>query len=186
MSALIVLIGIPGSGKSTLAASLPGTVVSTDAIRAGLYGGESITYHEPTALQLLRDKQIDTSQLSPAQLTALKESLCVDHIFDLARAQCRHLLLAGHTVIYDSTNFKRKYRHQLLQAATGAYDRCDVYFLDIPLSVCLARNSARSRQEPEDTIAAISQLLVPPTYDEGFDNIYRVDHHGCISRIPNQ
>lgn len=186
MGSLIVLIGPPGAGKTSFAAACSGTVVSTDAIRSRLYGGESTTLHEPTAQRLLTEKQICTDGLSAAQLEMLKESLCVDHIFDVAREECRRLLAQGVTVIYDSTNFKHKYRRQLLEKTSGLYDRCDAYYLDIPLQVCLARNAARQRREPEAVVAAIHAQLAPPSYEEGFDNIYRVDHHGCISRTPNQ
>jgi len=186
MVSLIVLIGPPGAGKSTFAAACGGTVVSTDAIRRQLYGGESSTRCEPVAQQLLRKKHICTDGLDAAQLAALKESLCVDHVFDVARDMCCRLLAEGKNVIYDSTNFKRKYRRQLLEKTNGLYRRCDAYFLDIPLEVCLVRNAARQRREPEDVIAEICACLDPPSYEEGFDNIYRVDESGRISRIPNQ
>jgi predicted kinase len=47
MTRLILLIGLPGSGKSSLASMLaaayPGSqVISTDAIRAELFGSESV------------------------------------------------------------------------------------------------------------------------------------------------
>lgn len=186
MNTLIVLIGLPGAGKSTFAGTLPGTLVSTDAIRKELYGGESITLCEPTAQKLLAEKKIPTDGLSPRELAALKEFLCVDYVFDVARERCRRLLEQGNTVIYDSTNFKKKYRQQLLEKTRGTFRRCDAYFLDIPLDVCLARNAGRSRREPEAVITAIASQMVPPSYEEGFDNIYRVDSQGCVSRIPHQ
>jgi len=97
MVSLIVLIGPPGAGKSTFAAACGGTVVSTDAIRRQLYGGESSTRCEPVAQQLLRKKHICTDGLDAAQLAALKESLCVDHVFDVARDMCCRLLAEGKT-----------------------------------------------------------------------------------------
>ena len=186
MNTLIVLIGLPGAGKSTFAGTLSGALVSTDAVRQELYGGESVTLCETTAQRLLAHRQIPVDDLSPRELAALKESLCVDHIFDVARERCRTLLAQGNSVIYDSTNFKKKYRQQLLEKTRGTFDRCDAYFLDIPLDVCLARNAGRSRREPDGVITAIASQLVPPSYEEGFDNIYRVDSQGRVSRVPHQ
>ena len=185
MNTLIVLIGLPGAGKSTFAGTLPGTLVSTDAIRKELYGGESVTLCEPIARRLLAEKQIPADDLSPQELAALKESLCIDYIFDVARERCRYLLAQGESVIYDSTNFKKTYRQQLLEKTRGVFCRCDAYFLDIPLDVCLARNAGRHRREPDAVITAIASQMIPPSYEEGFDNIYRVDSQGCISRIPH-
>ena len=186
MSKLIVLIGPPGAGKSSFAATLGGTVVSTDVIRKQLYGGESTVRCEQMAQKLLLEQQICTDGLCEEALQALKDALCVDHVFDVARETCCRLLNQGQTVIYDSTNFKRKYRQQLLEKTAGLYDRCDAYFLDVPLETCLVRNAARQRREPDQVITEICAQLVPPSYDEGFDSIYRVDPSGHIDRIPNQ
>lgn len=186
MAVLKILIGIPGAGKSTFAETLDGTIVSTDAIREQLYGGESTTYCEQTAQRLLQEKRVSTEGMSVGELTALKEALCVDHIFDVAREQCRRLLIQGETVVYDSTNFKVKYRQQLLEKTRGTFERCDVYFLDIPLNICLARNAKRSRREPENVITDIASQLVPPSYEEGFDNIFVVDHIGRVNRLSKE
>ena len=169
MGALIVLVGLPGSGKSTYAKKLNGVIVSTDEIRKELYGGESITYSEEIAQQLWKIQ--GNTHCTEEEMAVRKQNLCIDYIFEVARQRCCDLLRQGETVIYDSTNHKKKYRTALLTQAKGLYTRAEAHFLNVPLETVLKQNRRRSRQEPDDLILEISEYLVPPTLEEGFDVI---------------
>ena len=44
-------------------------------------------------------------------------------------------------------------------------------FFDVPLSVCLERNSKRDRQVTDEVMHKMAERLRPPTFKEGFDKI---------------
>ncbi|TVQ07399.1 MAG: AAA family ATPase [Leptolyngbya sp. DLM2.Bin27] len=148
-----MLVGIPGSGKSTWARALVAAqprywLVSTDSIRATLYGDEAI--------------QGDWGQIWQQVLTHWREGV---------RAICQGELDG---VIYDATNARRRNRRAVIAAArsTGFTDITLVYF-DLPLSLALERNRGRSRQVPGDVIATMHRQLqgAPPSVSEGCDRV---------------
>ncbi len=149
----VVLIGLPGSGKSTLAATAPlGTqVVSTDAIRTELYGDAAI------------------------QGQWLQVWAQVEARWRAAAAQIRAGTLGA--MVYDATNTARKKRRSTIAALEAAgFTRTVGLFLDVPLSVCLARNAARARVVPPNIIEGMHRQLLggPPTgAAEGFARLER-------------
>ena len=54
--------------------------------------------------------------------------------------------------------------------AGGGYEVQAVYF-DVPLEVCLERNSRRHRVVEEDVMRRMAAKLKPPTFEEGFSKI---------------
>ena len=50
------------------------------------------------------------------------------------------------------------------------YEVQAVYF-DVPLEVCLERNSRRERVVQEEVMRRLAAKLKPPTFDEGFSKI---------------
>jgi predicted kinase len=148
------MIGLPGSGKSTLAAQFlhdGWTVVSTDRIRAQLYGDEAT---QGEWLRVWREVQ--------RELWAI--------------AQLPH-----GQALYDATNVIRRPRRQLITLARSwGYTRITGYWLDIPLEVCLERNLGRSRQVPSDIICRMHRRLEggKPSVEEGLDELIRVDFGG--------
>jgi predicted kinase len=44
-------------------------------------------------------------------------------------------------------------------------------FFDVPLDVCLERNSKRDRSVSEDIMRKMGEKLKPPAFDEGFSKI---------------
>ncbi len=60
--------------------------------------------------------------------------------------------------------------------ARAAGYRISGYYFDIPIAVCLKRNTARPATErvPPIGLYGTRKRLHPPTPDEGFDMLYRV------------
>ncbi|HEY9747433.1 MAG TPA: AAA family ATPase [Allocoleopsis sp.] len=152
---LIILIGLPGSGKTTLAqhlitASPERRLISTDAIRAQLFGDEAV---QGPWLQVWREvqQQFQQSVIQIAQ----------GHIQD---------------AIYDATNTARKQRRRVLTLARslGFKDIVGLW-LDLPLEVCLARNRQRDRVVPEAVMLRMHRQLLgaPPALQEGFTSLIR-------------
>jgi tRNA uridine 5-carbamoylmethylation protein Kti12 len=44
-------------------------------------------------------------------------------------------------------------------------------FFDVPLAVCMERNSKRDRQVTDEVMQKMAERLRPPTFKEGFEKI---------------
>lgn len=153
MARLVFLIGLPGSGKSTFAKQLlkrcpDRLLISTDAIRAQLFGAE----------------QIQGPWLQVWQEVGRQFCVAVQEINALRAT----------SAIYDATNVVRKQRRAAIALAQecGFSHLTGVWF-NVPLSVCLERNGLRDRQVPEPVIYRMHRRLVgaPPSVLDGFDVI---------------
>jgi predicted kinase len=154
MPRLIFLIGLPGSGKSFLAAHLahqhPGQVlISTDAIRAQLFGDESVqgTWR---LIQLEIQRQMQQA--------------------------VQQMLEASPAAIYDATNTRRKNRRAAIVLARSAgFRHITGVWLDPSLEICLERNRTRDRQVPEHVIYRMYRQLrgAPPSLSDGLDCLQR-------------
>ena len=184
MGKLIVLIGGVASGKSTFAKTLGGKIVSSDSVRKTLYGNESIIFNEEISERLVKESGVSLGSMSSEELRQLKQELCEEYVFVVARRECCSLLKEGCDVVYDSTNFKKKYRKQLLLEAEGLYDSCEAFVMDVPLEIAIKRNESRERKEPESIIREIHSQLAFPEYSEGFNKIYSVDSGMEIRLLP--
>jgi predicted kinase len=51
----------------------------------------------------------------------------------------------------------------------------EAVFFDVPLEVCLERNACRHRVVPEEAMRLMSQRLVRPSVEEGFERVVVVD-----------
>ncbi|MGB3208795.1 MAG: AAA family ATPase [Crinalium sp.] len=156
MVRLIMLIGLPGSGKSTLAQqlllgdnSLKLQLISTDAIRAQLFGDESIQ-----GSWVLIWNQVKRQFLQAVEQILLKHAS---------------------QAIYDATNASRKQRREVITLARECgFTQITGLWVDTPVQVCLERNQRRSRQVPEDVIWHMyRQYDVPPALSEGMDRLIR-------------
>lgn len=126
MRKLVVMVGVPGSGKTTLAKKLVEKgfhYLNADSIRRELYGSEA--------------EQGDKEQ-----------------VFALFFQRLEVALEAGLDVVVDNTNINMRQRKPILERAQR-FDYTDIqlWLLDVPLDVCLRRNSARERIVPDDIIA---------------------------------
>ena len=157
---LILTVGIPGSGKSTWARNLAAQkadqnqhylIISTDRIRAELYGDESI--------------QGEWMEIRRSLISQLKSA--------------RQAIAQGHTaaVIYDATNAARRQRREFVQIARDSgYGPLIAAWIDTPLEICLQRNAERSRQVPPHIIEKMHRQLTgaPPTEAEDIDRIIKI------------
>lgn len=148
---LILLIGLPGSGKSTVANSLTtpdAFLISTDAIRAQLFGDEAIQGSWLRIwLEVRRQFQEAVSKIVQGQA-----------------------MLA----VYDATNVVRKQRRQTIALARKVgFSEIVGLWINTPLPICLERNRSRDRQVPEAVILRMHRRLqgAPPTLEEGLDRL---------------
>jgi predicted transposase/invertase (TIGR01784 family) len=153
---LIMLVGIPGSGKSTWAECFVQShprfqLVSTDAIRAALYGDEAI--------------QGDWLQIWRQVLTQWRVGV----------EAIRQGQLDG--LIYDATNTRRRNRRDVLAAARQVgFTHVTLCWFDVPLRIGLQRNRMRSRQVPQPVIETMYRQLrgAPPSWLENVEQIVRL------------
>ena len=123
-------------------------IVSTDAIRAEIYGDEAV--------------QGDWCQIW-------------ETVVDRWRAGVMAISQGGlEGVIYDATNTRRRHRREAIAVARQVgFTHITLVWFDLPLRVALGRNRGRSRQVPPDIIAAMHRQLqgAPPALTEGVDRV---------------
>ena len=80
----------------------------------------------------------------------------------------------------DNTNPTRADRERYIIPAKEAGYRVIGYFMESKLKDCIQRNALREgdARVPEKAIAATSNKLEIPSYDEGFDELYFVRNDG--------
>lgn len=147
-SELFLLIGLPGSGKSTLARQLitacpQAILVSTDAIRAQLFGDESIQGNWMLIWQQIRQQFQQAVHQTPAT------------IYDATNARRCY----------------RREIIQLAQEV--GFVKITALWVNTPLHICLERNRQRDRQVPEEVILQMQCYLLdtPPSLAEGLDQV---------------
>lgn len=120
------MVGIPGAGKTTLAKKLIAKgfhYMNADAIRMELYGSEG--------------EQGDKEEVFRIFFERLEDAMnqCLD-------------------IIIDNTNLNPRQRKPILDRAQAAtYTDVQLWFLDVPLNVCLERNKLRDRVVPADIVS---------------------------------
>ena len=143
---IILAVGLPGSGKSTYFSNVGAHAISSDAIR----------------LQLADD---ETDQTIHARVFATMRYLLKQRI-ELRRP----------VTYVDATNLTRRDRRPFIKLAQKHECDIEALFFDIPLEVCKARNSSRSRLVPDHVLDRMAAKLVPPSIEEGFSRIQVVPH----------
>jgi len=101
---------------------------------------------------------------------------------DMLRTRGREELLvgaclkAGQPFVIDNTNTLPSDRARYVQRARAAGFRTVAYFFESSLREAIQRNNLRAGKQkvPAPAVAAAFKKLVPPSADEGFDEIYTV------------
>jgi predicted kinase len=126
-------------------------LISTDAIRAELFGDEAT---QGSWLQIEREVERQFRQT----------------VQNILRGQ----VTEG---IYDATNVERKQRRQAIALArTCGFTHITGLWLNTPLWLCLERNRQRDRQVPEDIILKMHRCLLgaPPSLAESLDCLIEI------------
>lgn len=86
----------------------------------------------------------------------------------------------GKSYAVDNTNPTRLDRERYILTAKEAGYRVIGYFMESKIKDCIERNSLREGRArvPDKAIAATSNKLEIPSYDEGFDELYFVKNDG--------
>ena len=86
-------------------------------------------------------------------------------------------LAAGSSVVVDNTNPTSAERAALIAVAREHGARVVGYFFDVATRTAVARNATRTgaSKVPNVAIFTVAKRLQPPSYAEGFDQLFRVE-----------
>jgi predicted kinase len=146
---VVLTIGLPGSGKTTWFKRRGVQPLSSDMLRNILF--DDITEQRYQGL-----------------------------VFSTLRSLLRARLIAKMPWNYvDATNLSPHERRQWIKMAKSfGYDVQAVFF-DVPLEICMERNSRRERTVSDEVMKKLAERLRPPSFTEGFSKIVVVRVKGA-------
>ena len=138
---VILAIGLPGSGKTTWFRRRGVTPLSSDLLRSILFDD-------------------------------VEEQRYQGLVFSTLRSLLRARLIARMPWNYvDATNLSVHERSQWIKMAKSFGYEVQAVFFDVPLDLCLERNSKRDRSVSEEVMRKMAEKLKPPVFEEGFAKI---------------
>lgn len=148
-NSLVVMFGIPGCGKSYTAAKL------AEQTGATVVSSDAI-----------REELYGTAECQDNP----------DKVFGILKQRTAEILKAGKSVIIDATSLIRKYRVSNLSTYAGLFKQAILIVCATELEIVLRQNAARDRNVPEDVIMRMYRTMSFPREDEGWDQIYLLQH----------
>ncbi len=146
---VVLAIGLPGSGKTTWFKRRGVTPLSSDMLRSILF--DDITEQRYQGL-----------------------------VFSTLRSLLRARLIAKMPWNYvDATNLSAHERRQWIKMAKSFGYEAQAVFFDVPLEVCMERNSRRERTVSDEVMRKMAERLRPPSFKEGFTKITMVRVKGA-------
>lgn len=138
---VVLAIGLPGSGKTTWFQRRGVTPLSSDLLRGILFDDVEEQRYQGLVFSTLR--------------TLLRARL-------VARMPWNYV---------DATNLSIHERRQWIKMAKSFGYETQAVFFDVPLEICLERNSQRDRSVSEEIMRKMAEKLKAPAFEEGFSKI---------------